>query len=246
MTEKWFDEQEISERIAALEENYKVVTERIAQAAVRSGRSPEDITLLAATKTVPVPVINRAIALGVTCIGENKVQELCQKYDQLHLEHCDCHFIGHLQTNKVKQLIGKVSMIHSVDSVRLAKEISRISQQQDLVTDVLVEINIGGEESKSGIPLEDTEAFLAEISTFPGISVQGLMTIPPAEENITKTIQYFENMYKKLVDIRAKRLDNISMNCLSMGMSADYVQAIEAGATIVRVGSALFGQRVYQ
>ena len=127
---------------------------------VESGRKPEEITLLAATKTVPVPVINRAIELGITCIGENKVQELCEKYDQLHLEHCDCHFIGHLQTNKVKQLIGKVSMIHSVDSVKLAKEISKISQQQHLVTDILVEINVGKEESKGGIYIEDTESFL--------------------------------------------------------------------------------------
>ena len=228
MTEKWLNEEELTAKIAVLEENYKIVTEKVAQAAIKSGRKPEEITLLAATKTVPVPVINRAIELGVTCIGENKVQELCEKYDQLHLDHCDCHFIGHLQTNKVKQLIGKVSMIHSVDSVKLAKEISKISQQHHLVTDILVEINVG------------------EISTLSGISVKGLMTIPPADENITKTIHYFENMYKKLVDIRSKKLDNISMNCLSMGMSADYAQAIEAGANIVRVGSALFGQRVYK
>ena len=230
MTEKWLSDEELTAKIAALEENYKIVTEKVAQAAIKSGRKPEEITLLAATKTVPVPVINRAIELGITCIGENKVQELCEKYDQLHLEHCDCHFIGHLQTNKVKQLIGKVSMIHSVDSVKLAKEISKISQQHHLVTDILVEINVGKEESKGGIYIEDTESFLG----------------PPADENITKTIHYFENMYKKLVDIRSKKLDNISMNCLSMGMSADYTQAIEAGANIVRVGSALFGQRVYK
>ena len=118
MTEKWLSDEELTAKIAALEENYKIVTEKVAQAAIKSGRKPEEITLLAATKTVPVPVINRAIELGITCIGENKVQELCEKYDQLHLEHCDCHFIGHLQTNKVKQLIGKVSMIHSVDSVK--------------------------------------------------------------------------------------------------------------------------------
>ena len=137
-------------------------------------------------------------------------------------------------------------MIHSVDSVKLAKEISKISQQHHLVTDILVEINVGKEESKGGIYIEDTESFLGEISTLSGISVKGLMTIPPADENITKTIHYFENMYKKLVDIMSKKLDNISMNCLSMGMSADYAQAIEAGANIVRVGSALFGQRVYK
>ena len=151
MTEKWLSDEELTAKIAALEENYKIVTEKVEQAAIKSGRKPEEITLLAATKTVPVPVINRAIELGITCIGENKVQELCEKYDQLHLEHCDCHFIGHLQTNKVKQLIGKVSMIHSVDSVKLAKEISKISQQHHLVTDILVEINVGKEESKGGI-----------------------------------------------------------------------------------------------
>ncbi|MFR1213929.1 MAG: YggS family pyridoxal phosphate-dependent enzyme [Acutalibacteraceae bacterium] len=204
MTEKWLNDEELTAKIAALEENYKIVTENVAQAAIKSGRKPEEITLLAATKTVPVPVINRAIELGVTCIGENKVQELCEKYDQLHLEHCDCHFIGHLQTNKVKQLIGKVSMIHSVDSVKLAKEISKISQQQHLVTDILVEINVGKEESKGGIYIEDTESFLGEISTLSGISVKGLMTIPPADENITKTIHYFENMYKKWLTLGLK------------------------------------------
>ena len=245
MTEKWLTDDEIAAKIAALEENYKIVTEEVAKAAVKSGRKPEDITLLAATKTVPVPVINRAIELGITCIGENKVQELCEKYDQLHLEHCDCHFIGHLQTNKVKQLIGKVSMIHSVDSVKLAKEISKISQQNHLVTDVLVEINVGREESKGGIYIEDTESFFGENNTLSGISVKRFMTKTPEGEKNTKTKKYFVNMYKKLVDIRSKKLDNILMNFLSMGMSADYVQAIEAGANIVRVGSALFGQRVY-
>ncbi len=200
---------------------------------------------MAATKTVPVPVINRAIELGITCIGENKVQELCEKYDQLHLEHCDCHFIGHLQTNKVKQLISKVSMIHSVDSVKLAKEISKISQQHHLVTDILVEINIGKEESKGGIYIEDTESFLGEISTLSGISVKGLMTIPPADENITKQYIILKICIRNWLTLGLK-IDNISMNYLSMGMSADYAQAIEAGSNIVRVGSALFGQRVYK
>lgn len=245
MMEKWLSDDELKARFTALEENYKIIKDQIAQAAVKSGRNPEDITLLAATKTVPAPVINRAIELGITCIGENKVQELCEKYDHLNLQNCDCQFIGHLQTNKVKQLIGKVSMIHSVDSVKLATEISKQSEQKGIVTNILVEVNIGKEESKGGIYLEDVEAFLRQISTLSCISVKGLMTIPPANENITKTKQYFANMYAKLVDIRSKKLDNISMDYLSMGMSADYTQAIEAGANIVRVGSALFGQRVY-
>lgn len=246
MTEKWLSDQALATRLAALEENYQIVTEQVAQAAKQAGRSPEKITLLAATKTVPVPVINRAIELGITCIGENKVQELCQKYDQLQLQHCDCHFIGHLQTNKVKQIIGKVSMIHSVDSLKLAKEIARQSLQQGITTNVLVEINIGQEQSKGGIALEETEGFLEELAILQGISVKGLMTIPPAQKTVTKTIPYFEKMYKKLVDIRDKKLDNITMDCLSMGMSADFTHAIAVGATIVRVGSALFGQRIYQ
>lgn len=245
MTENWLSEEELKVRYTALEENYKIVRECVEKAAVKSGRKPNDITLLAATKTVPVQVINRAIGLGITCIGENKVQELCEKYDYLHLENCDCQFIGHLQTNKVKQLIGKVSMIQSVDSVRLAQEISKISEQRGCVTSVLVEVNVGKEESKSGIYLEEVESFLVEISTLSGIKVRGLMTIPPAHDNISKTMRHFENMYQKSVDIRSKKLDNISIDYLSMGMSADYVQAIEAGANMVRVGSALFGQRVY-
>ena len=245
MTEKWSADPAVSAQIAALEENYKIVTENIAQAAQKAGRNPQEITLLAATKTVPAPVINRAIELGITCIGENKVQEFCEKYEQLNLANCDCHFIGRLQTNKVKYLIGKVSAIHSVDSVKLAQEISRLSQKQNTVTQVLVQINIGREESKGGIYLEDTEKFLLKIANFPGISVQGLMTIPPATANIPKINQYFENMYKKSVDIAAKKLDNITINSLSMGMSADYTQAIACGATIVRLGSALFGQRIY-
>ncbi len=245
MMENWLSEEELKAKFTVLEDNYKIVSERVAEAAIKSGRKPEDITLLAATKTVSVPVINRAIELGVTCIGENKVQELCQKYDQLHLSNCDCQFIGHLQTNKVKQLIGKVSMIQSVDSIRLAQEISTVSVQRGFVTSVLIEVNIGKEKSKGGIYFEQIESFLAEISPLSGIVVKGLMTIPPADENIFTTMRYFENMHQKLVDIKCKKLDNIFIDYLSMGMSADYVQAIEAGANMVRVGSALFGQRIY-
>lgn len=245
MTEKVLDNAEFEQRCKDVTENLKEIRENIARAAEKSGRTAADITLLAATKTVPAEVINHAISQGLTHIGENKVQELCSKYDKLHLEHCRCEFIGHLQTNKVKQLIGKVSRIQSVDSVKLAKEISRLSEQKNLVTDVLVEVNVGREENKSGVYPENLEELLQEISQFSHISVKGLMTIPPIGENIVETKQYFSNMYKYFIDMRAKKMDNINMDFLSMGMSSDYEAAIESGANIVRIGSSIFGKRVY-
>lgn len=245
MMEKLLSEEELAQRCRQVEENLKIIRENIAQAAARSGRRPEEITLLAATKTVPAPVINHAISLGVTHIGENRVQELCEKYDHLDLARCHCQFIGHLQTNKVRQLAGKVEMIQSVDSLRLAREISRVCQQRGVEMDVLVEVNIGREENKSGVLPEELETLLAEIAPLPAIHVEGLMAIPPVCETNAQARPYFLNMYKKFIDIGAKTLDNVTMKFLSMGMSADYAEAIEAGANVVRVGSALFGVRAY-
>ena len=241
MTEKLSNELE--KRCKDLEENLKVVRENIAQAALRAGKKESEVTLLAATKTVPVEVINYGIRLGIAHIGENRVQELLSKIDDL--EPCDRQFIGHLQTNKVRQLVGKVSMIQSVDSVKLAQEISRISEQKGLCTDILIEVNIGREENKSGIAPEKLEDLLYEIASYPGIRIRGLMAIPPVSENILETKRYFENMSQYFVDIKGKKIDNVIMDYLSMGMSADYVQAIEAGANLIRVGSSLFGARVY-
>ena len=236
---------EFEQRFLNLEENLKIIRNEIAVAAAKSGRRPEDITLLAATKTVPVEVINHGIALGIDHIGENKVQELSEKYSSYDLEHCELQFIGHLQTNKVKNIIGRVTMIQSVDSVKLAAEISRLSVLHSIVTDILVEVNIGSEPNKSGVLPENLYALLPEIAAFPGVCIRGLMAIPPANANESETLEYFSNMSKYFVDIKTKKIDNIYMDYLSMGMSADYSQAILAGANMVRVGSALFGPRIY-
>ena len=240
MMEKSFDE-----RIAAFDENYPRVLEQIARAAEKAGRKPEEVTLLAATKTVPVEVINHAIGRGLSCVGENRVQELLDKYDALDRAHCDLQFIGQLQTNKVKYLLGKVSCIQSVGSVKLAREISRLCQREGLEMKVLVEVNIGREESKGGVLPEDLLECIDEIRTFPGLRVEGLMAIPPICEDRAQLCRYFSALRQYYVDIEGKSMDNVSMNCLSMGMSSDFPEAIACGATMVRVGSSLFGRRAY-
>lgn len=231
--------------LADIEYNYKTIEERIAEAAIKSGRSREDITFLSATKTVSPELINYAISLGLKYIGENRVQELLSKYDAYNLNDATLHFIGHLQTNKVKQIVDKVSMIQSVDSVKLAKEISKQSVAKGINTDILVEINIGNEENKSGVLPEQAENLLWEISKMDNIFVKGLMTIPPICENEQKIRKYFHKMHNIFIDISGKKIDNISMEVLSMGMSSDYYEAISEGATMVRIGSSLFGERNY-
>ncbi|HEX2985909.1 MAG TPA: YggS family pyridoxal phosphate-dependent enzyme [Caproiciproducens sp.] len=237
---------DFEQRCSDLEENLKVIHSRMEEAAVKSGRRGQDITLLAATKTVPVEVINHGISLGIDHIGENKVQELTDKYDSYDLKHCDLQFIGHLQTNKVKYLVGRVGMIQSVDSVKLAKEISRLSVEHSVSTDILIEVNIGREENKSGVMPEQLYDLLPQVAEFPGLRVRGLMSIPPADAGKSETAAYFSKMSKYFVDIKAKKLDNVTMDFLSMGMSSDYYEAILAGANMIRVGTALFGPRVYQ
>lgn len=236
---------ELEQRKKDLEENLKVIREKIAQAALQSGRGAQDITLLAATKTVPVGLINHGISLGIDHIGENRVQELCDKYPDYDLSNCELQMIGHLQTNKVKNIIGKVGMIQSVDSLKLAETISRLSAQAAVSTDVLIEVNIGREENKSGVLPEALEELLLQAAALPAVHVRGLMAIPPAEASAAETMGYFSKMYKYFIDIKAKKLDNVVMNYLSMGMSSDYDRAILAGANMVRVGSALFGARIY-
>ena len=236
-------EKSFLERIQIFDENYPRIQEEIALAAEKAGRRPQDITLLAATKTVPLEVINHAIDSGLSAMGENRVQELLEKYDGLHREKCDIQFIGQLQTNKVKYLVGKVSCIQSVGSVKLAKEISRLCLREGATMKVLVEVNIGREESKGGVLPEALLEVVDEVRQLPGIQVEGLMAIPPICEDVKKLRDYFSAMRQSYVDIAAKKLDNVSMNCLSMGMSSDFQEAIACGATMVRVGSSLFGKR---
>lgn len=228
-----------------VEYNYNVINERISEAAQKVGKTREDIKFLAATKTVDVEVINYAISLGLNYIGENKVQELISKYDNYNLENCSLQFIGHLQSNKVRQIVGKVDLIQSVDSVKLAKEISRQSVNKNVNTDILVEVNIGREENKSGVLPEMAYELIDEIKDFDNISVKGLMTIPPISDNSQEISEYFNKVNKLFIDISGKKLDNVSMDILSMGMSSDYYEAILMGANMVRVGSSLFGARDY-
>ena len=223
--------------------NYQRVLERLKGAAERSGRNKEKITLLAATKTVDADTINYAIEKGITHIGENRVQELLSKYKLLKPAHS--HFIGHLQTNKVKDIIDKVEMIESVDSLKLANEISKQALKRGITMDVLLEVNIGGEESKSGFAPKEIESAVEEIAKLPAIRVKGLMAIPPATDLPEESRKYFRNMYKLFIDIRDKKIDNSNMSVLSMGMSNDFDIAAEEGATLVRVGTSLFGRRVY-
>ena len=224
--------------------NFKEIKNNIAHAAEKSGRNAKDIILLAATKTVEVDRINYAISEGLEYIGENRVQEFLSKKDCLL--PCHRHFIGHLQTNKVKDIVPFVELIHSVDSVRLAKEISKQSVKFNKTTDILLEVNVGNEQSKSGFLIEEVENAIIEIAKLPNIHVKGLMAIPPICETAEDNRKYFSIMYKLFIDISTKKIDNSSMDFLSMGMSDDYEVAISEGANIVRVGSALFGKRIYK
>ena len=213
---------------------------------MKAGKTRDDITFLSATKTVEPEYINYAISLGLSYIGENKVQELLSKYDEYNLENCSLQFIGHLQSNKVRQIVGKVDLIQSIDSIKLAKEVSKCSLKNNITSDILVEVNIGKEENKSGVMPEMLEELVEEISTLPAVNVKGLMTIPPICEKNDEIRRYFEKMNRLFLDISSKKLDNISMDILSMGMSSDYYEAILEGANMVRIGSALFGNRIYK
>ena len=226
--------------------NYDFINEKIAEAAMKAGKTRNDITFLSATKTVEPEYINYAISLGLSYIGENKVQELLSKYDQYNLENCSLQFIGHLQSNKVRQIVGKVDLIQSIDSMKLAKEVSKCSLKNNITSDILVEVNIGNEENKSGVMPEMLEELVEEISTLPAVNVKGLMTIPPICEKKDEIRRYFEKMNRLFLDISSKKLDNVSMDILSMGMSSDYYEAILEGANMVRIGSALFGNRIYK
>lgn len=229
--------------VEIFDENFPRICENISAAAARSGRKADDIILLAATKTVDIDTINHAIKAGISYIGENRVQEFLSKNDLYAPVHK--HFIGHLQTNKVKDVVGRAELIHSVDSLHLAEQISKQSVKCGLVTDILLEVNIGKEESKSGFAEEELYGGLLSVSELPGIHVRGLMAIPPVCEDAGQNRKYFERMYKLFIDIGHEKIDNSSMDILSMGMSDDYEAAIECGANLVRIGTALFGRRNY-
>ena len=229
----------------AVIDNLKIIRNNIAVAAEKSGRKESDIRLMAVTKTVAPELVNIAIENGVDLLGENRVQEYLDKKDSYN-SGCEVQFIGHLQTNKVKYIIDKVSMIQSVDSVKLATEISKNAVKNNLIMDILVEINIGQEVSKSGTSPQEALELVDEISKLDGIRVRGIMSIPPICEKKADSLRYFSSLRQIFVDISAKNIDNVYMDYLSMGMSQDYEAAIEMGANIVRIGSALFGQRQYR
>ena len=235
-----------NERFTAIEENLKIIRNDIAEAAIRSGRKPEDVYLMGVTKTVEAKFINHALACGINLIGENKVQEFLSKKEYLKLDNCEAHLIGHLQTNKVRQIVGEVSMIQSVDSVRLAKAISDAAAKNSSNVDILLEINIGDEESKTGFDKDVFNESLMEISELPFLSVKGLMTIPPICDDNLLLEKYFDNMNEYFNEIKNKKLFSEDFNILSMGMSGDYKEAILHGSNLVRVGSLIFGARIYK
>ncbi len=229
----------------SIAENVAKILSDIEKAALAVGRDPREITLCAATKMNDADRVRQAIAAGVRCCGENRVQELTAKLADNAYEGADLHFIGHLQTNKVKQVVGKVSLIQSVDSLRLLQAIEKEAARQGIVQDVLLEINIGEEESKSGLRMEEVSEMLEMVSISSSVRVKGLMAIPPVCQNPGDNDKFFEEMCKLSVDITAKKYDNICMEILSMGMSDDYAEAIAHGSTMIRVGTAIFGARNY-
>ncbi len=224
-------------------ENIARIRERIENACVRSGRRSEDVTLLAVTKTVPAERINTAIQLGIREIGENRVQELLQKQDALL--PVTAHLIGHLQTNKVAQIAHRVSMVQSVDSLRVAEALDAAAAKHGITLDILAQVNIGGEESKFGVEPSEAADFCAALTSFRSLRLRGMMTIPPISDTTCKKREYFSRMSQLFIDIRAKNIDNSSMEILSMGMSDDFEEAILEGSTMVRIGSAIFGARQY-
>lgn len=227
-----------------LRENFRQVEENIRRACGRAGRDPRDVTLIAVSKTKPVELLREAYDLGTRVFGENKVQEIVEKYEALPKD-IHWHMIGHLQRNKVKYIIDKVDLIHSVDSVRLAETIEKEAAKHDLTANILLEVNVAEEESKFGLKVDEVEQVVDEIAKFSHIKVCGLMTIAPFVENSEENRPYFRRLRNLSVDIGGKNVDNVTMSILSMGMTNDYEVAVEEGATMVRVGTGLFGARDY-
>ncbi len=227
-----------------IKDNLKEVEERIAKACERVGRNKDEVTLIAVSKTKPVEAIREAMEYGTTHFGENKVQEIVDKWETIS-EPLNWHMIGHLQRNKVKYIVDKVVLIHSVDSLRLAEQINEEAGKKQLVVPILIEVNIAGEESKFGVKPEDTMALVEQIAVLPNVKIMGLMTIAPFVSNPEENRVHFQNLHKLNIDIKSKNIDNVCMDVLSMGMTGDYEVAVEEGATMVRVGTGIFGERNY-
>ncbi len=229
----------------SIAENVAQIRERMNAAAIAAGRDPKEVSLLAATKMNDADRVKEAVAAGVDACGENKVQELVQKQPLGAYEGVPVHFIGRLQTNKVNKVVGKVDLIESVDRLELLEVVNKTALRLGIRQDILFEVNIGGEEQKGGFTPEETLALAAKMGDYPGVKLCGLMTIPPISEKKGDNCKYFEKMRNLFIDIRDKKYDNVSMVCLSMGMTDDFEDAISEGSTMIRVGTAIFGARNY-
>ncbi len=227
-----------------IQENIDKIKSNVERAALSVGRDPGEVTLIAVSKTKPVSMIEEAYACGCRDFGENKVQELCDKYEVLPKD-IRWHLIGHLQRNKVKYVVDKAYLIHSVDSIRLAEEIQKEAQKKGIDVNILIEVNVAAEESKFGVSVEEVENLVREAAKLPNVHIKGLMTIAPIVENPEDNSVYFTYLKQLSVDIMEKNIDNVSMDILSMGMTGDYVQSVKDGATYIRVGTGIFGEREY-
>ena len=228
-----------------IQENLSYVEKEIEQACKQSQRNREQVTRIAVSKTKPISMLEEAYAFGCRDFGENKVQELVHKYEAMPKD-IKWHMIGHLQRNKVKYIVDKVALIHSVDSLRLAEEINKEAIKKNVIVDILIEVNVAMEETKFGLACDETIALVENIAKLPNVRIKGLMTIAPYVENPENNRQHFVILRELSVDIMKKNIDNVSMDVLSMGMTGDYQVAIEEGATYVRVGTGIFGEREYQ
>ena len=229
----------------SIAENVSRIREEINQAALAAGRNPGEIQLCAATKMNDADAVRQAIAAGVDCCGENRVQELTAKLQEDAYRGAPVHFIGHLQTNKVRQVVGKVALIQSVDSERLLRAINAEAAKQGIIQNILLEVNIGQEESKTGFRAEEILPMVEKSGKFSNVCIKGLMAIPPISQNKGDNVKFFQKMSDLCVDIRRKKYDNVTVDCLSMGMSDDFADAIGWGSTMVRIGTAIFGARHY-
>ena len=228
----------------SITKNLSMVESKIAAACKRAGRERDEVKLIAVSKTQPVEAIREAMEYGINSFGENRVQELREKTEIIK-DNLDWHLIGHLQTNKVKYVVGKVSLIHSLENIRLAEALDKEAAKLGIAVDVLAEINVAKEDSKFGVMPEDAENFIREVSKYPNLNIKGLMTVAPYTDISEENRKYFRQLKKIMVDLNSKNIHNVSMNVLSMGMTGDYEVAIEEGATLVRVGTGIFGSRNY-
>ena len=228
----------------SITESLSIVEKNIVDACKRVGRERDEVKLIAVSKTQPVEAIREAIEYGINSFGENRVQELREKMEIIK-DSIDWHLIGHLQTNKVKYVVGKVSLIHSLENIRLAEAIDKEAKKHNIIVDVLVEVNIAKEDTKFGVKPEEVESFIREVSKFKNINIRGLMTVAPYTDISEENRKYFKQLKKIMVDLNSKNIHNVNMNVLSMGMTGDYEIAIEEGATLVRVGTGIFGSRNY-